>query len=72
MLNWLRPILPSDTFFYFDDIWSFYGHLHYGELAAIHEFNQVGEGFLTPYPCFRLSSLVYIYSRKEFEFTENK
>lgn len=72
MLNCLGLILPSGVFFYFNDIWSFYWHPHYGELAAIHEFNQVGEGFLTPYPCFRLNSLVYIYSRKEFEFTENK
>ena len=69
VLRWLRPILQSGTLFYFDDIWSFYGHPHYGELAAIREFNEEGDGTLTTYPVIGLNSQVYIYSKKEFEFS---
>jgi len=69
VLEWLRPMLVSGTLFYFDDIWSFHGNPHYGELAAINEFNKAEEGQLTPIPLFGLSSKIFIYSRREFEFT---
>jgi hypothetical protein len=71
-LEWLRPMLASGTLFYFDDIWCFHGNPHYGELAAINEFNKVGEGLLTQYPLLGLSSMVFIYSKKKFEFSQHK
>jgi hypothetical protein len=67
-LEWLRPILSSGTLFYFDDIWCFHGNPRYGELAAINEFNKSEEGQLTQYPLLGLSSMVYIYSKRNFEF----
>ena len=72
VLEWLRPMLISGTIFYFDDIWGFNGHQNYGQLAAIREFNEAGEGKLTSYPSLGLSSKAYMYSRKEFEFKESK
>ncbi|MEE9378113.1 MAG: TylF/MycF/NovP-related O-methyltransferase [Candidatus Lokiarchaeia archaeon] len=69
VLRWLRPILQSGTLFYFDDIWSFCGHPDYGEIAAIREFNEEENGLLTPYPGIGLNSQVYIFSRKNFEYT---
>lgn len=68
VLKWLRPILTSGTIFYFDDIWAFHGNPNYGELAAINEFNEAGEGYLTPYPILGRIGSVFIYSKKEFEF----
>jgi len=72
VLEWLKPMLISGTIFYFDDIWGFNGHPNYGQLAAIREFNEAGEGKLTPYPSLGLSSRAYMYSRKEFEFKESE
>ncbi|KKK56985.1 hypothetical protein LCGC14_3059030, partial [marine sediment metagenome] len=68
VLEWLRPILNSGTLFHFDDIWSFFGHPDLGQLAAIREFNEVGDGWLVPYPRLGRNNHVYIYSRREFEF----
>ena len=67
ILNWLRPILPSGTIFYFDDIWPFHGNPDYGELKAIKEFNDEDSGYLTPYPVLGMISYVYIYSKKNYE-----
>ena len=72
VLEWLRPMLISGILFYFDDIWGFDGHPDHGQLAAIREFNDAGEGKLTPYPLLGLASKVYIYSGKEFEYQETK
>lgn len=68
VLEWLRPMLHSGTLFYFDDIWSFHGNPNYGQLAAINEFNDVGDGYLTPFPLLGLNSQIFIYSRKDLEF----
>jgi len=68
VLEWLRPILSSGTLFYFDDIWSFHGNPNYGELKAIKEFNNLDDGYLTPFPDLGLESRVYIYSKKFFEY----
>lgn len=65
VLEWLRPILRSGTLFYFDDIWSFGGNPNYGQLAAIKEFNEVGEGRLTPYPLLGKINYVFIYSERK-------
>lgn len=67
-LEWLRPMLISGVFFYFDDIWSFHGNPNYGELAAIREFNERGTGYLTSFPLFGLESYSYLYSNNPFEF----
>jgi hypothetical protein len=71
VLEWLRPILPSGSLFYFDDIWSFHGNPEYGELAAINEFNAKNDGFLTPFPMLGMNGLAYVYARKKFEYTES-
>jgi len=71
VLEWLKSILSSGAILYFDDIWSFNGHPDYGELGAIQEFNKIGDGQLTPFPLCGLSSKVYMFSRKNFEFKEN-
>jgi hypothetical protein len=49
VLEWLRPILVDGTLFYFDNVWSFRGDPHRGELAAINDFNKGGRGALVPY-----------------------
>ncbi len=72
VLQWLKPMLSSGTIFYFDDIWNFHGHSDYGELGAINEFNKAGEGKLIPFPRLGMSGLVYIFSKKEFEFTTGR
>ena len=64
ILNWLKPILPSGTIFYFDDIWPFHGNPNYGELKAINEFNEEDCGFLTPFPILGMISQSYIFSKK--------
>jgi hypothetical protein len=69
VLEWLRPILSSGVKFYFDDIWAFAGNPNYGELRSIKEFNEVNDGFLTPYPVLGMPGDVYIYSKQEYEFT---
>ena len=68
VLEWLRPILVSGVIFYFDDIWSFHGNPLYGELAAIQEFNDRNEGFLTPFPILGMTGYAYVYSKKDFEY----
>ncbi len=71
VLEWLRPVLRSGTLFYFDDIWSFHGNPQYGQLAAIREFNSLGDGQLVNLPAevpVNLLSHVYVFSRKEFEY----
>lgn len=68
VLEWLRPILRSGTLFYFDDIWSFHGNPNYGQLAEINEFNKAEDGFLASFPKFGMSSMIYIFSKKEFEY----
>jgi len=67
ILNWLKPILPSGTIFYFDDIWPFHGNPNYGELKAIREFNEEDSGYLTPFPILGMISQSYIYSKKYHE-----
>ena len=73
-LDWLEPIMPSGCLIYFDDIWSFFGNPNMGQLYAIQEFNNRGEGILTPYSSIRQSILIgktFIYSRKNFEYKSN-
>jgi hypothetical protein len=65
VLEWLRPILKDRTIFYFDDIWAFDGNPDCGQLAAIKEFNEVGEGHLSPYPVLGKMNYVFIYSEKK-------
>jgi len=67
VLEWLSAFLPSGTLFYFDDIWSFHGNPEHGELAAIHDFNANGNGFLTPWPLLGLASNIYMFSRSPYE-----
>jgi len=77
VLEWLRPILPTGCLFYFDDVWSFYGNPEMGELAAIKEFNEKGDGYILPYDDWFVSynrfypdlhGRVYVYCRKEWEY----
>ena len=68
VLEWLRPIVPSGSLFYFDDIWAFHGNPLYGELAAIREFNERNEGFLTPFPILGMQGYTYVYSKRDFEY----
>jgi hypothetical protein len=68
VLKWLRPILPSGSLFYFDDIWDFHGHPDYGELRAINEFNKIGKGQLVPFPMLGMAGQAYIFSRNDLEF----
>lgn len=70
VLEWLYPILKSGTMFYFDDVWSFHGNPNYGELKAINEFNKSFDCYLTPFPLFGMPGRSYIYSKKEFEYSE--
>lgn len=75
VLEWLRPILPSGTLFYFDDIWSFHGHPKKGEIAAIREFNAQEKGWLVPFPKLSTTSMLdrtFIYAREEFEFGSDR
>jgi hypothetical protein len=68
VLQWILPFAPTGCLFYFDDIWLFYGHPEMGQLAAINEFNQTGEGYLIPYS--ELGTTVggrsFVFARKEF------
>lgn len=50
VLEWVRPLLPAGTIFYFDDVWDFNGDPDRGELKAIKEFNSAGRGRLHPLP----------------------
>jgi len=68
VLEWMEPILKSGTLFYFDDIWSFHGNSHYGELKAIDEFNETFDGHLRSFPLLGKTGSVYIYSKKKFEY----
>jgi hypothetical protein len=68
VLEWLQPILKSGTYIYFDDIWAFHGHPDKGQVKAIREFNERGEGYLTSFPQAGLASMTYLYARKEFEY----
>jgi len=68
VLDWLRPILMSGAVIYFDDIWSFHGHLDFGQIKAINEFNSENDGLLTSFPTFGEVGKVYIYSRKKYEY----
>lgn len=52
VLDWLASFLPSGSFLYFDDIYSFYGNPNYGQLKAISDFNRAGKGYLCPAPPF--------------------
>ena len=79
VLEWLRPILPTGCLFYFDDVWSFYGNPKMGELAAIKEFNEQGDGLLLKYDDWltswnrwypNLHGRTYVYCRKEWEYTK--
>lgn len=63
VLEWLRPMLPSGSLFYFDDVWSFDGSPNRGERKAIHEFNKDGRGILVPFEFFpSLPNQCYIYA----------
>ncbi|MBI3858887.1 MAG: hypothetical protein HY296_01395 [Thaumarchaeota archaeon] len=63
VLEWLLPILPSGSLFYFDNIWDFDGSPNRGELKAISEFNKKGRGVLTPFEIVpTLPHQCYIYS----------
>ncbi len=65
VLEWLRPILPSGSLFYFDDVWSFNGSPNRGELRAINEFNNSGQGFFVPFGIVpTLPNHCYIYARE--------
>jgi hypothetical protein len=71
VLEWLRPVLRTGTHVFFDDYWSFSGNPHYGQLAAIEEFNGVGDGLLRNNPSLAPSGLVsnlFVFSKKEFEY----
>jgi len=67
ILNWIRPLLRSGVVFYFDDIWSFHGNPHYGELAAIAEFNKSHQDGLISFPILGQISYAYIYWKKRSE-----
>ena len=50
VLGWLAPLLRTGCLVYFDDIWEFWGHPEYGELAAIRDFGNASGGRLLPFP----------------------
>ena len=63
VLDWLRPILRNGCLFYFDDVWAFCGNPKRGELKAINEFNELGEGTLTVFPLIPTTQdRCYLYS----------
>jgi len=66
VLNWLKPILKSGAIFYFDDIWAFDGNPHYGQPAAIRQFNKYRDGGLLVYPEFGMGGCAYIYWKRKF------
>lgn len=71
VLEWLRPVLPSGAFVYFDDLWSFHGNPRYGQWAAIDEFNSAKEGLLRNNPSIPpggLAANLFVYSRRDFEY----
>jgi Methyltransferase domain len=45
-LNWVFPMLRTGSIIYFDDIWEFWGHPDYGEMAAMREFCRLNKGQL--------------------------
>ena len=48
VLDWITPLLRTGAILYFDDLWEFWGHPDYGEVAAIREFERSGRGTLVP------------------------
>jgi hypothetical protein len=71
-LKWLAPFLGSGAIFRFDDYWAFHGNPEYGEIRAINELNESGIGYLTSFPILGLETQCFIFSRKRFEYGENK
>lgn len=70
VLEWLRPLLRSGCLVFFDDLWEFFGHPDYGELAAIREFNARREGLLSPFPQIQPIRWggSFIYAAKQLEW----
>jgi Macrocin-O-methyltransferase (TylF) len=62
VLEWLRPILCDGTIFMFDDIWAYMGHPNFGELRAIREFNERGQGLLVPHYFGGATGQVYVFT----------
>ncbi len=68
VFKWIGDMLPSGSYFRFDDMWSFYGHPDKGVIKAIREFNTMEHGTLTPFPVFGLASYCYVFAKKVFEY----
>lgn len=68
VLEWLRPLLKNGAIFFFDDLWAFYGAANMGELAAIKEFNEKGDGLILPYPLISPTNC-YVYSNYQGDKT---
>ncbi len=72
ILDWIRPILPSGTIFYFEGIWKYHGNPRYGDLRAINEFDSAGDGLLTRLDEYATPSTrgrIFVYTRENPEFT---
>jgi hypothetical protein len=69
MLDFLVPLLNSGVTFYFDDIHSFFLHPDMGQLKAISEFNGMDTGALNVLTDVNYLGKCYIYTRKNWEYT---
>jgi Macrocin-O-methyltransferase (TylF) len=70
-LNYIHPLLNSGVAFFFDDLYSFFLHPEMGQVKAINEFNQKGEGLLTPLTHMNHCGRCYLYSSKIWEHGRN-
>ena len=61
VLEWVSPLLRTGAILYFDDVWEFWGHPDYGEVAAIREFERSGRGSLLPLAQVDFGGRCYVF-----------
>jgi hypothetical protein len=61
VLDWIEPLLTTGAILYFDDVWEFWGHPDYGEVAAIREFERSGRGTLVPLAQVDFGGSAYVF-----------
>lgn len=75
VLDWISPALRTGAILYFDDVWEFWGHPEYGEVAAIREFESSGRGTLVPLAQIDFGGRCYVFvdpsERLKFALGEN-
>ncbi len=68
VLFWIDRFIASGALIYFDDMWAFHGHPEFGQIRAVREFNEKGDGHLAPFDTFGEAGKCFLYSRKRFEY----